>query len=409
MQKQITIQDILYQYGEQYIRDNLVSPQQKGLIRLLSACGTSVMGNHFQRCDHCGHLEVAHNSCRNRHCPSCQQKDKIQWLDKRMDELLPTGYYHLVFTLPHELNPLCLVNKSLLYGILFQSVSQTLIELARDTRHLGADIGLITMLHTWGQNMLQHPHLHCIMPAGGLSFDREHWVHPCKKNHFFIHVKVLSKKFQGKFLDMLKQAYFDGKIEFKGKLRDIAGKKQFSRFIDSLYQKKWVVNIQKPFGKPEKVLEYLSRYVFRIAISDRRIIQVKDGKILFSWKDYRTGRFRQMKLDINEFIRRFLLHILPKGFFKIRYYGILSNRYKKENIRLAKQLLEREAHHKKQEDIEDGLTTLEKQDTVWEEILALIRRFRRPNCPQCQKGYMCYYKPINKNYQVLPNMNMAPG
>lgn len=304
--------DILYQYGEQYIRDNPVSPQQKGVIRLLSACGTSLMGNHFQRCDNCGHLEVSSNSCRNRHCPSCQQKDKLQWLNKRMEELLPLGYYHLVFTLPHGLNPLCLANKSLLYDILFKAVSQTLTELARDTKHLGADIGLITMLHTWGQNMMEHPHLHCIMPAGGLSFDRKHWIHPSKKNDFFIHVKVLSGKFQGKFLDMLKQAYFDGKIEFKGKLRGIAGKKQFSRFIDSLYQKKWVVNIQKPFGKPEKVLEYLSRYVFRIAITDRRIIQVKNGKVLFSWKDYRSGRFRKMSLDINEFIRRFLLHVLPK-------------------------------------------------------------------------------------------------
>lgn len=326
-----------------------------------------------------------------------------------MDELLPLGYYHLVFTLPHELNPLCLSNKSLLYDTLFKAVSQTLIELAKDTKHLGADTGLITMLHTWGQNMMEHPHLHCIMPAGGLSFDKKHWVHPSKKNDFFIHVKVLSGKFQGKFLDMLKQAYSNDKIEFKGKLRDIAGEKQFSRFIDSLYQKKWVVNIQKPFGKPEKVLEYLSRYVFRIAITDRRIIQVKNGKVLFSWKDYRGGRFRRMSLDINEFIRRFLLHILPKGFFKIRYYGILSNRYKKENIRLAKQLLEQEAIERKQEDLADGLDTYEKQDTVWNEILEMIRVRRCPNCPQCKKGYMRYYKPILKNFHVIDAIALAPG
>jgi len=302
MQKQITIQDILSEYGEQYIRDNPVSPQQKGLIRLLSSCGTSLMGSHFRRCDNCGHTEITHNSCRNRHCPSCQQKDKLQWLDKRMEELLPLGYYHLVFTLPHKLNPLCLVNKSLLYDILFKAVSQTLIELAKDTRHLGADIGLITMLHTWGQNMLQHPHLHCIMPAGGLSFDRKNWVHPCKKDNFFIHVKVLSKKFRGKFLAMLKQAHIDGKIEFKGKLRDISGKKQFSRFIDSLYQKKWVVNIQKPFGKPEKALEYLSRYVFRIAISDRRAYSGENGHLFRRKTDSHSGSKRTLFLIFVPFL-----------------------------------------------------------------------------------------------------------
>ena len=315
MQKQITLQDILYQYGEQYIRDNAVSPQEKGIIRLLTVCGTSLMGTHLERCDSCGHMEVANNSCRNRHCPSCQHKDKLQWINKRMEELLLLGYYHLVFTIPHQLNPLCLGNKHVLYDILFKAASKTLLELAKDTRHLGADIGLVTMLHTWGQNMMEHPHLHCIMPAGGLSFDREQWIHPFKNNDFFIYVKIISEKFQGKFLDMLKKAYLNGKIKFKGKLSAIAEKKQFFRFIDLLYQKNWVVNIQKPFGKPEKILEYLSRYVFRIAITDRRIIEVKNGKVRFSWKDYRTGRHRQMTLDIYEFIRRFLLHILPKGFF----------------------------------------------------------------------------------------------
>jgi hypothetical protein len=206
-----------------------------------------------------------------------------------MKELLPMGYYHLVFTLPHELNPLCLQNKKVVYGLLFKAASQTLLELAKDARHLGADIGLTTVLHTWGQNMKEHPHLHCIMPAGGLSFDRKHWVHTPKKNNFFIAGKILAAKFRGKFLDMLKQSKKKGEITFHEKLASIKRPVQFNRFLTSLYKKEWVVNVQAPMGKPEKILEYLSRYVFRVAITDRRIIKVEDGKVHFSWKDYRGG------------------------------------------------------------------------------------------------------------------------
>lgn len=386
MQKQISIGDILDQHGDRYINDNHISGQQKGLIHLLSACRTAGLGSHFEKCNQCSYTGKSYDSCRNRHCPTCQQKDKLEWLDKRMKELLPVGYYHLVFTLPHELNPLCLQNKKVMYRILFKAASQTLIELAKDTKHLGADIGLITVLHTWGQNMMEHPHLHCIMPSGGLSSDKEHWVHPNKKNKFFIHVNVLSRKFRGKFLDMFKQAYDKGELEFKGKQAPNGGKGKFSTLISLLYQKEWVVNIQAPFGKPEKILEYLSRYVFRIVITDRRIMEVKDGKVRFSWKDYRTNRFCEMKLDIDEFIRRFLLHVLPSGFFKVRYYGIFSSRYRKQNIETAKRILEQEIEDQKEEDIEDGLQTWEKQNTVWTEILEAISKFKKPNCPACKKG-----------------------
>jgi hypothetical protein len=282
MQNQITMGNILNRYGDSYISQNHIRGQEKGIIHLLSACHSQFMGSHFEKCDHCNYTGKAYNSCRNRHCPSCQQKDKLEWMDKRMRELLPVGYYHLVFTIPHELNPLCLKNKKVMYDILFNAASQTILELSKDTRHLGADTGLITVLHTWGQNMMEHPHLHCIMPAGGLSFDKGHWVYARKKGDFFIYHKVLSSKFRGKFLDLLKQVYGKGKLEFKGDLLSIAGKAKFAGFIDNLYRKEWVVNIQPPLGKPEKVLEYLSRYVFRIAISDRRIIEVKDGKVLFS-------------------------------------------------------------------------------------------------------------------------------
>lgn len=394
MQKQITMGDILREHGEEYIRRNNIKGQEKGIISLLSACRTPAMDNHYQKCDHCDYKTKAPNSCRNRHCPICQQKDKLQWLEKRMDELLPTGYYHLVFTIPHELNALCLQNKKVMYGILFKAASKTLLELCKDTKHMGADTGLITVLHTWGQNMMEHPHLHVIMPAGGLSFDKEHWVEPTKKKHkdFFIYYKVVSEKFRGKFLDLLKKAYADDLLTFKGNLSTvIAGNSTFNSFVTKLFSKDWVVNIQRPFGKPEKVLEYLSRYVFRIAITNRRILEVKNGKVLFSWKDYRTNTFKKMHLTIDEFIRRFLLHLLPKGFFKVRYYGIFSSRYRKVNIKTAKKILLQDEELQKREDMEDGNTVWQKQDTVWDAIQTLMKDYKQYNCPCCKKGHLRYF------------------
>ena len=284
-----------------------------------------------------------------------------------------------------------------MYGLLFKAASQTLVELSRDTKHLGADIGLVTVMHSWGQNMKEHPHLHCIMPAGGLSFDKGHWVHVKDKNDFFIPGKVLAKKFRGKFLDMLQQSNEMGELEFHGRLAAIKGPVQFNRFLTPLYKKRWVVNVQKPLGKPEKILEYLSRYVFRIAITDRRILEVKDGKVHFFWKDNRTGLFRRMKLDIDEFIRRFLLHVLPKGFFKVRYYGIFCSRNRKHNIAKAKQLLAEETENHNLEAAEDGLQVWVKQNTVWDNIMESILRFKKPNCPVCKKGRLRFAGIVREN------------
>jgi hypothetical protein len=217
VQKQISMGDILSEYGEAYIRDKRIKGQQKGLIRLLSVCRTAALESHYEKCNQCNYLGKSYNSCRNRHCPECQQKDKEQWLENRMQELLPVGYYHVVFTIPHQLNPLCLQNKKVMYDILFKAASRTILELAKDTEHLGADCGLITVLHTWGQNMKEHPHLHCIMPAGGLSFDKSHWVHTNKKNGFFVYYQVLSELFRGKFLSLLMQAFNKDQLVFKGK------------------------------------------------------------------------------------------------------------------------------------------------------------------------------------------------
>jgi hypothetical protein len=228
------------------------------------------------------------------------------------------------------------------------------------------------------------------MPAGGLSFDRRHWVHTDKKDDFFIYYKVISRKFRGKFLDLLQQAFNKDLLIFKGDIRELARKTKFATFRDKLYKMEWVVHIQKPFGKPEKVLEYLSRYIFQIAITNRRIIEVKDGKVLFSWKDYRSGHFRKMRLGVDEFIRRFLLHVLPAGFFKVRYYGIFSSRYRKENISLAKRHLDQQQDIRRQEAIEDACPVFEKKDTVWNEILKRIQDYQKPNCPKCKKGRLRY-------------------
>ncbi len=388
MQK-ITVCDILRDYGSQYIQSNNIKGQQKGIIKLLSICQTSAMGTHYRRCDNCFHIDKVNNSCRNRHCPNCQNKDREEWLEKRMQDLLPVGYYHLVFTIPHELVGLCLENKKVMYDILFKASSQTVLELSRDVQHLGADTGLITVLHTWSQNLLEHPHLHCIMPAGGLSFDKTHWVHTTKKNDFFIYYEIISNKFRGKFLDLLKIAHKNGELSLKGRAKNICGKNGFKTLTNSLYKKSWVVNIQKPFAHPEKVLEYLSRYVFRIAISDKRIEKVENGIVYFSMKDNKQkGIFRRIKLTINEFIRRFLLHLLPKGFFKVRYYGIFANVHRKINIAKAKEYLLQEQQDQKLEAIEDGMQTWEKHDTVWAEIMQQVKTAISCNCPVCKKGRM---------------------
>lgn len=396
-----TVCDILREHGAQYLLENKIKGQQKGIVSLLSSCQTQSMGSHYRQCDQCSHLSKAYNSCRNRHCPNCQDKDRQVWLDKRMDELLPVGYYHLVFTIPYQLNALCLQNKKVMYDILFKAASQTVLELSKDTKHLGAETGLITILHTWGQNMMDHPHLHCIMPAGGLSFDKTHWVHTTKSNDFFIYYKVISKKFRGKFLALLMQQYDKGKLTFKGKTSQIKAKKTFSELISSLYKKEWVVNIQKPFAGPEKVLEYLSRYVFRIAISDRRIEKVENGIVYFIIKDYKNkGVFRKIKLKINEFIRRFLLHLLPKGFFKVRYYGIFANVHRKSNIEKAKNLLWQENMDKKQQAQEDGNQFWEKQDTVWTAIIQNIKTHSQLNCPVCKKGRMRFAGMISETFAI---------
>lgn len=393
--EEIGIREIMEKYGEQYITNNQVSAQEKGLIRLLSSCGTHFLGSHTTSCDKCSHTDTSYNSCRNRNCPTCQHKDRLEWINKRMEEMLPVGYYHMVFTLPHQLNQFCLKNKKTMYDILFKAVSQTVLELASDPKHAGANTGLISVLHTWGQSLTDHIHLHCLMPAGGLITNTEKWLHFDKKDGFFVYYKVISRLFRKKFLALLQNAYNKQEIKCSGALSKYKTQYVFKKLVKDLSDIEWIVNIQAPMGNPEKIVEYLSRYVFRIAISNKRIRKIENGKIHFSYKDYRSGLFKPMKLEINEFIKRFLMHVLPKGFLKVRYYGIFTNRYRKENIKKAKRILNQQHLIEHEEALEDGGTVWKKQDTVWDEIKSLIRSFKYPNCPACKKGRMQFTGILN--------------
>lgn len=333
------VADIFREYGQKYRKDYRLPLHQLKAMDAIEKCRTPRLGGHVDECDSCGHIRISYNSCRNRHCPKCQSLARERWLDNRMEELLPVGYFHVVFTVPEELNPLVLRNAKVMYNVLFKAVSETLLELGSDRRHLGADIGFIAVLHTWGQNMMEHPHLHCIVPGGGLSFDGERWIEPRKKD-FFVPVDVLSSLFKGKFLYYLTKAYEEKKLRFPGEISKLETRSEFTQYKSNMYEKKWITYCKPPFGGAEQVLEYIGRYTHRVAISNRRIVSVEHGRVTFKYKDYKDdSKTKEMTVTAEEFIRRFLLHILPDGFVKIRYYGILSGRNKKKMLGRCKEIL----------------------------------------------------------------------
>lgn len=302
-----------------------LSPSQAKAFHMIRHCRTPSLGTHFQVCTECGSLDVSYNSCRNRHCPKCQQAVQEQWVNAQMAKLLPVGYFHLVFTLPKELNTLVFQNQHRLYALLLQAAGHTLVELAKDPKFLGATIGVTSVLHTWGQNLSFHPHAHCIVPGGGLSQDGLRFVRSSKK--FFIPVKVISRKFKGKFLHLLKQAYEQRELAFFNEASSLSIKDNFQAFIDPLYAKDWVVFCKKPFKSPAHVVKYLGRYTHRVAISNSRIKSFDGETVTFAWRDYKDGnKSKLMTLRVSEFARRFLLHVLPDRFVKIRHYGILCSR-----------------------------------------------------------------------------------
>lgn len=311
--------------------------EAKALIDL-AACRTAALGGHVQECDACGRREVSYNSCRNRHCPQCQGSQRAAWFAARSTELLPVPYFHLVFTLPHELAALALVNPQVVYGLLFRTASETLQQIAADPKHLGARIGGLFVLHTWGQSLEHHPHVHGIVPGGGISLDGMGWI--ASRPDFFLPVKVLSRVFRGKFLAGLRQAWKCGALKFPGCVASLAAPRTWAALCRSLARKEWVVYSKPPFGGPEQVLKYLARYTHRVAISNDRLLQLKDGQVTFTWKNYAAGGKRQsMTLSAVELLRRFLMHVLPKGFVRIRRCGWWTNRHGQRQLSRCRELL----------------------------------------------------------------------
>lgn len=337
---QLEVAEVFRQHGGAFLErygDTLSSEQHRAL-KDITVCRTAALGGHVEACDQCGHQRVAYNSCRNRHCPKCQATAAAEWMEAREAELLLVEYFHVVFTLPSALGPIALQNQREVYGLLFRAASETLRQIAADPKHLGAEIGFLAILHTWGQNLQHHPHVHCVVPGGGLAADGSRWI-ACRPG-FFLPVRVLSRVFRGKFLALLRGAFDRGQLSFHGKLASMADPIEFQRQLAVSAQTEWVVYAKPPWGGPEQVLKYLARYTHRVAISNHRLTALEDGEVTFRWKDYAHGSEKKtMTLKAVEFIRRFLLHVLPLGFVRIRHYGFLANRVRQEKLALCRSLL----------------------------------------------------------------------
>src|SRR3989441_2838235 len=366
--------DIFRVYGESYRQAHPLPRARWKVLRATGSCRPAALGGHLQQCDSCGYQQPAYNSCRNRHCPKCGSLAKAQWLEDRKADLLPVGYFHLVFTLPHELNPLLLVNKKLLCDILFKAVSQTLLEFGRT--HLQGLLGFIGILHTWDQTLRDHFHLHCLIPGGALSFDLTRWK--AARQTFLFSVKALGIVFRGKFLALLERAFSKDQLQFPGRTATLAEPAAFADLVRSLRQKQWVVYAKRPFSSPEKVLDYLGRYTQRVALSNNRILAVAesaDGPLVtFSYRDRKDGhRTRAMTLQAHEFMRRFLLHVLPNGFMRIRHFGFLANRSRKQKLDRCRELL----------GLKQPSPTVKKSAR---QLLLDVTGFDLARCPACRVG-----------------------
>ena len=340
----LTLGDIVRRYVTDFCRTHKLCGMQAKALSAIARCRTAAMGGHRTRCDHCGAEINQYNSCRNRHCPTCQTVARLRWVEAREAELLPVPYFHVVFTLPHTINPLAQGNPKIVYNRLFKAAADTLKAFAADPKHLGAVPGITMVLHTWSQNLGQHLHVHCIVTGGGLSPDGEHWI-PCKHNPhakkvFLFPVKALSQVFRGKFISGLRQDYAAGELHFAGGTTAFESPTGFGVLLDQLHAKPWVVYAKHPFAGPKQVIAYLSRYTHRVAIGNHRLLSMDDDQVTFRYKDYADqGQQKSMTLQADEFLRRFLLHILPRGFMRLRHYGLLANRYRKQKLARCRQLL----------------------------------------------------------------------
>jgi hypothetical protein len=337
----LEVADLIRNAGAAFIERNhqWIRWKHVKVLLAIARCRTAALGGHVDECTRCGHrATLSYNSCRNRHCPKCQTAARDRWIAARQKELLPTRYVHVVFTLPAQLARLALQNKKLIYGLLLRASAETLLEVARDPRHLGAEIGFFSVLHTWSQKLSLHPHVHCVIPAGGLSLDHTHWVK--SRSRFFLSIRVLRRVFRGKFVAGLKQAFQNGQLHFSGKLAPLTQPKTFAAWLRLLFRKDWVVYAKRPFGGPEYVLHYLGRYTHRVAISNHRLVSFADGQVTFRWRDSaHNNEQKLMTLSLDQFLRRFLLHLLPKGFVRIRHFGFLANRRRATLLPLCFHLL----------------------------------------------------------------------
>jgi hypothetical protein len=366
----LEVADVLRAHQDEFLHrwGHALSDQQRKVLRDIGLCRTAALGTHLERCDRCSYETVAYDSCRNRHCPKCQSSARDRWLLKQAACLLPVPYVHAVFTVPEQLAALGLRNQRVFYSMLFRAASEALLEIAADPRHLGARIGILAVLHTWSQNLQHHPHLHCLVPAGGLAFDNSRWV-PTRRRGFFLPVRVLSRIFRGKLLSFLKQSYRRSELCFPGKLTALSTPRAFHALLGGLRRREWVVYSKPPFGGPEHVLKYLARYTHRIAISNGRLLNLEDGQVRFRWRDSRhNNRSSIMRLEATEFMRRFLLHVLPAGFVKIRHFGLLANRSRRKALELCR------AHLRS--------TTADLAILLNEHQRAALNR----SCPQCRCG-----------------------
>ena len=367
------IADIFRQYGtafqQQYAR--LLTPLHLLVLKSLALCRTAQLGGHLMECDHCSHQKPAYNSCNNRHCPKCQAGLRAQWFEDREQELIPVEYFHVVFTLPEALGSLALQNKSLIYNLLFRATAETLLQVAASWKGLRAKIGFFAILHTWGQKLDLHPHLHCVVPGGGLSLDETRWV-SCPHG-FFLPVKILSRLFRGKFLAMLKAAHRRGELTLEGRLEPLASPRAFNSWLTPLYHKKWAVYAKPPWNGPQHALKYLARYTHRVAIANSRLQSSDGGQVTFRYKDYRNQhRQRTLTLSATEFIRRFMMHVVPRGFMRIRYYGFLANTHRERQLDKIRKLLRAD---------QPASSSQEEEESQLEEP-------RSQRCPNCNCGTM---------------------
>jgi hypothetical protein len=336
----LEVADLVRDAGEAFIERSRkwIRCQHVKVLRAIARCRTAALGGHVDQCTRCGHRAISYNSCRNRHCPKCQAGARDRWLLKRRQELLPARYVHVVFTLPSQLAPLALQNKKVIYNLLFRASAETLLAVAHDSRHLGAEIGFFSVLHTWSQRLGIHPHVHCVVPAGGLSLDHTHWIK--SRDRFFLPIHVLRSVFRGKFVAGLRQAFRTNQLIFHGDLACLVQAKIFAAWLRPLFRKNWVVYAKPPFGGPEQVLKYLGRYTHRVAISNHRLVSFMNGQVTFRWRDSaHHNEQKLMTLPLDDFLRRFLLHLLPKGFVRIRNFGFLANRKRAKLLPLCSQLL----------------------------------------------------------------------